>query len=56
MEILVARLDVLSTHTTLERLVNGLPSLNVDDAIDFLLAAGVSRRPARQRRRFEASA
>lgn len=34
MEILSGALDD-NTHTTLERLVNGLPSLNVDDAIDF---------------------
>lgn len=32
-----------NTHTTLERLVNGLPSLNVDDAIDFRAAAGIYR-------------
>lgn len=42
MEILSGALDD-NTHTTLERLVNGLPSLNVDDAIDFRAAAGIYR-------------
>jgi predicted nucleic acid-binding protein len=32
-----------STHTKLERLVNGLPSLNVDSSIDFRTAAQIYR-------------
>jgi hypothetical protein len=31
------------THTTLERLVNGLPSLAVDNAVDFRTAADIYR-------------
>ncbi len=32
-----------TTHTALERLVNGLPSLAVDDALDFRAAAEIYR-------------
>ena len=42
MEILSGATDD-NTHTTLERLVNGLPSLNVDDAVDFRSAAAIYR-------------
>ena len=31
------------THLTLERLINGLPSLPVDNAVDFRAAAGIYR-------------
>ena len=31
------------THTALERLVNGLPSLAVDNAVDFRTAADIYR-------------
>jgi predicted nucleic acid-binding protein len=31
------------THSALERLVNGLPSLPVDNAVDFRAAAGIYR-------------
>ena len=31
------------THTTLEQLVNGLPSLHVDNAVDFRTAADIYR-------------
>ena len=31
------------THMTLERLINGLPSLAVDSAVDFRAAAGIYR-------------
>jgi predicted nucleic acid-binding protein len=33
----------IETHTTLERLVNGLPSLGVDNAVDFRTAADIYR-------------
>jgi predicted nucleic acid-binding protein len=42
MEILSGATDD-PTHSTLEQLVNGLPSLSVDDAVDFRLAAGIYR-------------
>jgi predicted nucleic acid-binding protein len=32
-----------STHAKLEQLVNGLPSLSVDNATDFRVAAGIYR-------------
>jgi hypothetical protein len=32
-----------STHSQLEQLVNGLPSLGVDNAIDFRVATGIYR-------------
>ncbi len=42
MEILAGAADD-STHLKLERLVNGLPSLAVDNAIDFRAAASIYR-------------
>lgn len=42
MEILSGAIDD-STHLKLEQLVNGLPSLAVDNAIDFRMAAGIYR-------------
>jgi predicted nucleic acid-binding protein len=42
MEILSGATDD-STHAKLEQLVNGLPSLRVDNAIDFREAAGIYR-------------
>jgi predicted nucleic acid-binding protein len=42
MEILSGAVDD-STHAKLEQLVNGLPSLSVDNAIDFRVAAGIYR-------------
>jgi predicted nucleic acid-binding protein len=42
MEILSGATDD-STHAKLEQLVNGLPSLGVDNAIDFRVAAGIYR-------------
>jgi predicted nucleic acid-binding protein len=42
MEILAGATDD-SKHAKLEQLVNGLPSLTVDDAIDFRVAAGIYR-------------
>jgi predicted nucleic acid-binding protein len=42
MEILSGALND-NTYATLERLVNGLPSLSVDNAIDFRAAAGIYR-------------
>jgi predicted nucleic acid-binding protein len=41
-EILSGAIDD-SRHTKLEQLVNGLPSLSVDNAIDFRAAAGIYR-------------
>jgi predicted nucleic acid-binding protein len=32
-----------TTHARLEQLVNGLPSLSVDNALDFRVAAGIYR-------------
>ncbi len=46
MEILSGAIDD-STHLKLERLVNGLPSLAVDNAIDFRAAAGIYRAAGR---------
>ncbi len=42
MEILCGAIND-STHTALERLVNGLPSLSVDNAVDFRAAAAIYR-------------
>jgi predicted nucleic acid-binding protein len=42
MEILSGATDD-STHAKLEQLVNGLPSLSVDNAIDFRVAAAIYR-------------
>jgi predicted nucleic acid-binding protein len=42
MEILSGAVDD-SRHAKLEQLVNGLPSLSVDNAIDFRVAAGIYR-------------
>ena len=42
MEILAGALDE-DRHTKLERLVNGLPSLAVDQAVDFRSAAAIYR-------------
>ena len=42
MEILAGATDD-NTHTKLEQLVNGLPSLRVDSAIDFRAAAAIYR-------------
>ncbi len=42
MEILSGAVDD-SRHAKLEQLVNGLPSLGVDNAIDFRVAAGIYR-------------
>jgi predicted nucleic acid-binding protein len=42
MEILSGAADD-KTHAKLEQLVNGLPSLGVDDAVDFRVAAGIYR-------------
>ncbi len=42
MEILAGAVDD-SRHAKLEQLVNGLPSLSVDNAIDFRAAAGIYR-------------
>lgn len=42
MEILSGAVDD-SRHAKLEQLVNGLPSLSVDNAIDFRAAAGIYR-------------
>jgi len=42
MEILSGAVDD-SRYAKLEQLVNGLPSLNVDNAIDFRAAAGIYR-------------
>lgn len=42
MEILAGAVDD-GRHAKLERLVNGLPSLKVDDAVDFRTAAAIYR-------------
>lgn len=42
MEILCGATDE-NAHMTLERLVNGLPSLNVDNTVDFRTAADIYR-------------
>jgi predicted nucleic acid-binding protein len=42
MEILSGAVDH-SRHAKLEQLVNGLPSLSVDNAVDFRAAAGIYR-------------
>ncbi len=42
MEILSGAVDD-DTHTKLEQLVNGLPTLKVDDAVDFRSAAAIYR-------------
>lgn len=42
MEILSGAIDD-SKYTKLEQLVNGLPSLSVDNAVDFRVAAGIYR-------------
>ncbi|HEY9304033.1 MAG TPA: PIN domain nuclease [Mycobacterium sp.] len=42
MEILSGAVDD-NRHAKLEQLVNGLPSLSVDNAIDFRVAAGIYR-------------
>lgn len=41
-EILAGAIDE-TTHARLEQLVNGLPSLSVDNALDFRVAAGIYR-------------
>jgi predicted nucleic acid-binding protein len=40
-----------AAHAKLERLVNGLPSLRIDDALDFRSAAAIFRRARRIGRR-----
>jgi predicted nucleic acid-binding protein len=47
MEILSGAVDD-ATHAKLEQLVNGLPSLKVDDAVDFRSAAAIYRAARRR--------
>lgn len=54
MEILSGALDD-NTHTTLERLVNGLPSLNVETRLTFVLPRVSIAPPGAPAKRFEAS-